>query len=60
MAQPPIFAPDDKEDILAFFRSISTPEQRAFYSQWSEATQAYAEAGFSAEYYEEHVLEKLT
>ena len=36
------------------------PEQRTFYSQWSAATQAYAEAGFSAEYYEEHVLEKLT
>ncbi len=36
------------------------PEQRTFYSQWSAATQAYAEAGFSSEYYEEHVLEKLT
>ena len=38
----------------------SDPEQRTFYSQWSAATQAYAEAGFSAEYYKEHVLEKLT
>ena len=36
------------------------PEQRAFYSQWSAATQAYAEAGFSAAYYQEHVLDKLT
>ena len=36
------------------------PEQRVFYSQWSAATQAYAEAGFSAAYYQEHVLDKLT
>ena len=36
------------------------PEQRAFYSQWSAATQAYAEANFAEAYYQQHVLEKLT
>ena len=34
------------------------PEQRKFFSQWSEATRAYAAAGYSQEYYRTHVLEK--
>ncbi|NKB67616.1 MAG: hypothetical protein GKR89_11175 [Candidatus Latescibacteria bacterium] len=36
------------------------PGQRSFYSQWSEATQAYAESGFAEAFYQEHVLDKLT
>ena len=36
------------------------PEQRAYFSQWSEATQAYARAGYTREYYDEHVMEKHT
>jgi len=36
------------------------PAQRRYYSQWSEATQAFADAGYSEEYYNTHVIEKKT
>jgi ectoine hydroxylase-related dioxygenase (phytanoyl-CoA dioxygenase family) len=36
------------------------PDQRRYYSQWSEATQAFAATGYSAEYYKTHVVDKRT
>ncbi|MEE2659295.1 MAG: phytanoyl-CoA dioxygenase family protein [Candidatus Latescibacterota bacterium] len=36
------------------------PEVRAFFGQWSDATRAFAESGYSDQYYVDHVMEKLT
>ena len=36
------------------------PAQRTFYSQWSEATKAYARSGYALEYFKAHVKEKPT
>ena len=35
-------------------------DQRRYYSQWSEATQEFADAGYTAAYYKTHVLDKRT
>jgi hypothetical protein len=35
-------------------------ETRTFYSQWTDATKAFAEAGYSDEYYKTNVLDKPT
>jgi hypothetical protein len=37
-----------------------TPEQRRYYSQWSDATRAFAATGYADAYYQEHVVDKLT
>ena len=36
------------------------PEERTFYSQWTEATSAFAAAGYSDEYYNTTVMDKPT
>ena len=36
----------------------SDPELRAYFSQWPEATAAYAAAGYSTDYYQAHVMGK--
>ena len=36
------------------------PEMRTFYSQWTDATRAFAASGYADEYYEANVLDKPT
>jgi hypothetical protein len=36
------------------------PEMRTFYSQWTDATQAFAASGYADEYYQTNVLDKPT
>jgi hypothetical protein len=36
------------------------PEKRTYFSQWPEATQKYADADYSPEYYDAHVMGKPT
>ena len=38
----------------------ANPEVRKFYSQWTDATQAFADAGYSDEYYNANVMDKPT
>lgn len=34
------------------------PGERAYFSQWTDATRAYAEAGYIRQHYDDHVMEK--
>lgn len=36
------------------------PDLRTYYSQWSDATKAYIEAGYSQRFYEDNVMDKPT
>ena len=38
----------------------SDPEVRTFYSQWTDATRAFAAAGYSDEHYDATVMDKPT
>ena len=36
------------------------PDLRTYYSQWSDATKAFAEAGYSQQFYDDNVMDKPT
>jgi len=68
MSDYPVFTPDQRDECLDFYQRHNyavlaehqDPARRRYYSQWTTATQAFADSLYADAYYQEHVVEKPT